>query len=82
MSTSHFIWKTNDVDSAGSFTSETWLEQHFRATETSGANSDVAVWELASLLLVSRFELYAEIHTNEAQFSQWHPEQCPCLRRQ
>ena len=29
---------------------KTWLEQHFRATEALGANSDdVAVWELVGL---------------------------------
>ena len=42
------------VTSASFFTSGVWLEQHFRATETFGANSvEVFVWELASLLLVN-----------------------------
>ena len=37
--------------------------------ETLGANSDdISVWELASLLLVSRFELCVLIRTNVAQF--------------
>jgi len=35
-----------------------WLEQLVYETETFGVNSDdVSVWELAGLLLVSRFEL-------------------------
>ena len=41
--TLHEAAERSVVDSAGSFTGETWLEQHFRATETLGANSDVSV---------------------------------------
>ena len=60
MSTSHFVRKEM-----------TWIPlaplpvklgwNHFRETETLG------VWELAGLLLASRFELCVAIHTNVAQ---------------
>ena len=71
----------SDVDSACSFSGEAWLEQLFRATETFGANSDdVPVWELAGLLLVSRFELCVVIHTNVAQFLDDIPSNLPVDR--
>ena len=71
----------NDVDSAGSFTRDTGLEQHFHVKETFSADSDdVPVWELVDkidLLLVSRFELRAVIHTNAAQFLADVPSNLP-----
>ena len=40
------------VESAGSFTGETWLEERFRVTATFGANSDeFSVWELIDKIL-------------------------------
>ena len=44
--TLHDVVETNVVDSAGSFISEIWLEQHFRATRNVRRDSDnVFVWE-------------------------------------
>ena len=38
------------MESAGFYTSRSWLEKHFQATETLGAiNDDVFVWELEGL---------------------------------
>ena len=75
------MWERSDVDSACSFSGEAWLEQLFRATETFGANSDdVPVWELAGLLLVSRFELCVVIHTDAAQFLDDIPSNLPVDR--
>merc|ERR1712135_180095 len=49
----HDALERSVVDPTGFFTDETWLEQHFCATETFGADSDdVSVWELVGLLLV------------------------------
>ena len=63
--TFHDVLKRSVAESSGFCTNENWLEHHFSATETCGANrDDVSVWELIGLLLVSRFEL----HTNVAQF--------------
>ena len=55
------------MESAGFYTSRTWLKKHFRATETCGAiNEDVIVWEVEGLegplksitLSVERPEVY------------------------
>ena len=67
MSTSHFmvLWKDVSWIPLASLPNETCQDQHFRATETLGADSDdVSVWEFIGLLVVgtfrSRFELCVE----------------------
>ena len=50
--TLHDAQERKVVDIAGTLNSEPWLEQHFHATETLGANSgDVFVRELVGLYL-------------------------------
>ena len=60
------------MDSAGLFTGESRLEQHFRATgNVRNDSDDVSVWENVGLLLVKfrgRFVLCVVIQANVAQF--------------
>ena len=70
--TLHDVVKRSVVKSTGFFTSGTWLEKDFHATETFGAiNVDVSVWKLVGLILVGtfrgRFELRFVVKRNVAQ---------------
>ena len=62
----------NVVDAAGAFTTEFWLEQHFRETETFGATSMMfRLGERRSFscqISTGRFELCVVIQTNVARF--------------
>ena len=70
--TLHVALERSVVESAGFFANDTWMEKHFRSTETFGPiKDDVSVWELVGLILLDfrrRFELCVVIGDKKAQF--------------
>ena len=65
ISRSHFMMlERSAVDSAGTFTSETWLKTLLRSGNVGANSDDVSVWELIGFL---RFELCVVIRANIAK---------------